>query len=91
MEYKFSKTQIEAFENDKLVGNVILGRQSENVYRVLRVYVDPLFRGRGIASQLVDQTILYARQNKLKLVAVCSYAVMHFERKKDEYSDVIFK
>ncbi|WJP97484.1 GNAT family N-acetyltransferase [Macrococcus bovicus] len=38
-------------------------------------FVDPSLRGQGIARQLLDRVIDYARENNLKIVPLCSYAV----------------
>ncbi|MBK5193162.1 MAG: N-acetyltransferase [Flavobacteriaceae bacterium] len=46
------------------------------------------FKGKGLASKLVKQSVEYARENNLKIVPGCSYAKVHFDR-HEEYKDVL--
>lgn len=50
-------------EENKVVGNVSLSTESNTVWRLSNVAVLPDFRGRGIASHLVDKAIEHARQH----------------------------
>ena len=52
----------------------------------MHTVVEPAFQGRGIAKALLDAAVAYARENSLKIHAVCSYVVRQFE--KEEYDDV---
>ncbi len=49
--------------------------------------VNPEFRGKGLALQLVNAGIAYARQNHHKIIAACSYVRSVFE-KRDDLDDV---
>jgi len=51
-------------------------------------FVSPTLRGQGVAKQLLDRAAEYARENELKMEAVCSYVVTAFDRYPD-YEDVI--
>lgn len=46
------------------------------------------FEGQGIAAKLVVEGVEFARKNKRKIVAVCSYVVVQFKRHKD-WADVL--
>jgi hypothetical protein len=61
---------------------------SADTIMINHTYVSPKLRGKGIAKKLIDEVVIYARQNKLKIVPLCSYAdqVMHGS---DEYCDVL--
>lgn len=89
MEYVINGKGIFLMDDKKEIGNVLLGKQGEDVFRILRVYVDESYRGQGLAGKLVLKTVEYARENHFKLVPVCSFAVSEFAR-KSEYSDVLF-
>lgn len=41
--------------------------------------VDPKMRGQGIAMQLVEEAVKYARQHDMKIVPQCSYVRKAFE------------
>jgi hypothetical protein len=63
-------------------------RVAEMTYRRLgdsrvlvdHTYVDPALRGHGVARQLLDATVAWARQTNTKLSATCSYVVVQFAR-----------
>ena len=43
-------------------------------------WVDDSLRGQGVARQLLDVLVEYAREQQLKIVPVCSYVVVMFKR-----------
>ncbi|MCM3758829.1 N-acetyltransferase [Sporosarcina aquimarina] len=50
-------------------------------------FVSEELRGGGVAKKLLDRAADYARENNLKMEAVCSYVVTAFNR-YEEYNDV---
>ncbi|MGG0642353.1 GNAT family N-acetyltransferase [Sporosarcina gallistercoris] len=50
-------------------------------------FVSEELRGGGVAKKLLDRAADYARDNNLKMEAVCSYVVTAFNR-YEEYNDV---
>ena len=50
-------------------------------------WVDDSLRGQGVAHQLLDQLVAFAREKGIKIIPTCSYVVVMFQRKK-EFSDV---
>lgn len=50
-------------------------------------YVSDKLRGQGVAKKLLDTAASHARENNLKMEAVCSYVVAVFN-KSDEYNDI---
>lgn len=46
-------------------------------------YTPPEFRGRGIATRLMKEALKYAEENGLKVVPVCSFAVVFFRKYKE--------
>lgn len=60
-----------------------------------RIYLDSTytpeeFRGRGIGAALVEESVSFAKKNKLKIVPVCPFAVEYF-KKHPEHSDILSK
>jgi predicted GNAT family acetyltransferase len=49
-------------------------RPDTAVMRIEYVEVDPDLRGTGLGLQLVEKAVAFARENKLKVVPICSYA-----------------
>ncbi len=43
-------------------------------------FVDPALRGRGVARQLLDAAVAWARQEGVLISATCSYAVVQLAR-----------
>lgn len=50
-------------------------------------YVSEKLRGGGVAGQLLDSLVAYARENKLKIIPTCSYVATKFSR-DSQYNDV---
>lgn len=59
----------------------------DNVMDMHHTYVSNVLRGQGVAKKLLDKASDYARENNLKMNAICSYVVSAFS-KSDEYNDV---
>lgn len=59
----------------------------DGVMNMDHTYVSDVLRGRGVAKKLLDTAANYARENNLKMNAICSYVVSAFE-KSDAYDDV---
>ena len=51
-------------------------------------WVDPALRGQGVARQLLDAAVDFARQRHIKIIPRCSYAVAVFQRDQT-LSDVL--
>jgi predicted GNAT family acetyltransferase len=51
--------------------------------------VDPSLKGQGVGYKLVEASVLYARENNLKIMPLCPFANAVFN-KKAEYNDVRF-
>lgn len=49
-------------------------RPEAGVMQIEYVEVDPALRGRGLGRQLVEKAVAFARDAKLRVVPVCSYA-----------------
>ncbi len=60
----------------------------ENVINVDHTFVTPSLRGKGIASQLMNEVYEHAKTHNYTVVNTCPYAVAWFKRHKDK-SDVL--
>jgi predicted GNAT family acetyltransferase len=47
---------------------------------ILSTYTSPGYRGKGLASKLMDEAVKFAAKNKLKIVPLCSYAQHYMDR-----------
>lgn len=50
-------------------------------------FVDPAYRGQGLAEKLVAKGVEKARKEQKKIIPLCPFAKKEFER-KPEYADV---
>ncbi|WP_146547880.1 GNAT family N-acetyltransferase [Rummeliibacillus suwonensis] len=91
MEFQLSNRGHEefAFEyvEDRRVLAEIIWTQLGDIMVINHTFVDYSLRGQGIAKQLLDRAVEYARENEYKIEAVCSYVVKMFET-SHEYDDV---
>ncbi|HDN18240.1 MAG TPA: N-acetyltransferase [Candidatus Bathyarchaeota archaeon] len=55
---------------------------------ITSTYTPPEHRGKGIAAQLLENIVEYARREGYRIVPICSYAVYFFQ-KRSEYRDVL--
>lgn len=55
-------------------------RPGTGVMRIEYVEVDPALRGSGLGHQLVEKAVAFAKENRLKVVPICSYARAVIER-----------
>jgi hypothetical protein len=55
---------------------------SSSVIDFTHTYTPPELRGRGLASQLVEAGVAYARERGWQVVGSCSYVALWLERQK---------
>ncbi|OGV03659.1 MAG: hypothetical protein A2330_07735 [Ignavibacteria bacterium RIFOXYB2_FULL_36_7] len=55
---------------------------------IIKVYVHPDLRNRGLAGKLAKAALEYAKENNLKVIPTCSYAD-YFIAKNKEYEDLL--
>jgi len=61
----------------------------DGIITVDHVYVNPTYRGQGIANEAMLAVIDYLRNNHLKLAASCPYAITWIENNGYNYKDVL--
>jgi predicted GNAT family acetyltransferase len=64
------------------VAEMTYQRLSAFLILVDHTHVDVSLRGGGVARQLLDAAVTWARQNGVKIDATCSYVVAQFARDK---------
>ena len=79
--------QIDASGN--LIAEIVFTTDSQtNSLIVERTFVDPNYRGQGLAKQLVDLVVLKARQEHKHIIPLCGY-VRKVLNESSEYQDVL--
>jgi len=55
-------------------------RTNPSLVVVDHTFTDPSLRGQGVARQLQDAMVAWARESATKVVPVCSYVKLQFDR-----------
>ena len=90
MDWKIEKDRIYAVdEKEELMSEVTFTYEKEDEININHVYVNPILRGQGIASEAMNVMVDYLRKSKLKATATCSYANSWFNKNRDKCEDII--
>ncbi|MEY8294797.1 GNAT family N-acetyltransferase [Limosilactobacillus caviae] len=82
MQYRVDGQRIVAFDDQEpLIGEISFPKIPDTDKRVVveRVFVQPAYRGQGIAAELVRQFVDYANQEHYTVKLMCPYAVAQFK------------
>ncbi len=74
-------------ENDKQLGEMT-ATINGNEMIVHHTTVLPEAEGKGYANKLLSTMAEYARQNKLQVIAECTYVQTQFKRHMELYADI---
>lgn len=66
-------------DNDKVVAEINFKKEGD-VYNIYHTFVDESLRGKGIASKLVKEAVIYIKEKNGKVMASCSYTNSWLER-----------
>jgi predicted GNAT family acetyltransferase len=89
MEIKRGKSKFYIGESETdFIAHITFKNGGNNVIIIDHTLVDPSLRGQGVAAKLLDKVVEMAREEDLKVVPVCSYAVAKLTR-NDEYKDIL--
>jgi predicted GNAT family acetyltransferase len=69
-------------QDGQRIAEMTYNRAGEGLAVIDHTEVHPDLRGQGVARQLLDAAVKWARDNHIKLGATCSYAVVQFARDK---------
>lgn len=83
-----NKGRFKAIKNDKKAGEIIYTWAGQNKIIIDHTEVNPNFKGCGIAKKLLGATINFAKENKLKVIPLCSFAKDLME-KTPEFQEVM--
>ncbi|MDP3164075.1 MAG: GNAT family N-acetyltransferase [Hydrogenophaga sp.] len=66
--------------NGQRIAEMTYSRTNPSLVVVDHTYVDPSLRGHGVARQLQDAMVAWARETDTKVIPVCSYVKVQFDR-----------
>lgn len=92
MEWNFSEGRIYSNnEKGELITEATYETLANNVINVDHVYVNPEYRGQGIAEKTMLAVVDYIRKHNLKVSPTCSYASAWFGKHEEEYADILVR
>lgn len=74
----------------KKIGEMIVEIRGDDM-TVFHTEVDPDQEGQGYAGKLLEAMVSYVRSHGLKVVPMCAYVHIQFERHPDQYQDILSK
>ena len=77
-------------EVNHMVAVVTFPPVKEGVVKIEHTFVDTSLRGQGVAAKLMEEVAAQLRENNLKAMLSCSYAVKWFQE-HPECSDLVVK
>ncbi|HKM29873.1 MAG TPA: GNAT family N-acetyltransferase [Bacilli bacterium] len=80
---------IENEKRERIAEITFFDKDSETIV-IDHTFVSEILRGQGIARQLVDSVVAYARKNNKKIIPECSYAYKVLVN-AEEFKDVLKK
>ena len=66
--------------NGQRIAEMTYRRTHPSLVVVDHTYVDPSLRGHGVARQLQDAMVAWARETDTKVIPLCSYVKAQFDR-----------
>lgn len=74
-------------EGDTRVAEMVIGISGNNL-TVYHTEVSEQLKGQGVAAKLLASMVAYAREHKLKVIALCPYVNAQFKRHPEQYADI---
>ena len=73
----------------KRVGEMFYTNLKDGKLSIDHTEVDPSMEGKGIGKLLLEELVYYVRENKIKVIARCSFASAKF-KSHPEWQDVLY-
>ena len=90
MNWNYSEGRIYSSDaSGNLIAEATYVQRNSGEINVDHVYVNPEYRGQGIAEQVMLEVIEYLRKHHLKATATCSYASAWLSKHEKEYADLL--
>lgn len=68
------------YDNDEFVGEITYSWAGDKFFIIDHTLVEQRFGGKGYGKQLVMSAVEFARQKSVKILPLCTYAKLVFER-----------
>lgn len=84
MEKKVEKNRIVMIEQGREIGEITFHDIDKDFVDIDHTYVDPVYRGKHIASLLMEELVSHLEDCHVNFVASCSFAKSWLEKQKDK-------
>lgn len=74
-------------ESGERLAEMVISIADKNL-TVFHTEVSDKLKGQGVASKLLSTMVAYAREHRLKVIALCLYVSAQFKRHPDQYNDI---
>lgn len=88
IELNLEQNESQAFDGSDKIGYCQYEKKEEKVWDITHTVVNPIYGGKGIAGELLNKVVDYAKENDIKLIPSCSYARKKFNENPEKYGDV---
>lgn len=95
MEYTIKHTKTESkgvfslHDSDKEIGRIEYSIAGPNKIIASHTEVSPDYKGQGLGDKILAAVADYARQNQIKVLALCPFVKARFTKYHDQYQDII--
>lgn len=90
MEFRLEENRFALLDGDKEIGEMTWSLGDSQIMIIDHTFVDPGYRGQGLAEQLVAHGVAFAREHHYQVIPLCPFAKKEFSQ-KSEYQDVLRK
>jgi len=92
MEFQFTEGRVFSVdEKQEVIAEATYHSIGQNAVDIDHTYVNPAYRGQGVAGKLMQAVAAYLRKNGLKAAASCSYASAWFQKNRETCGDIIWE
>lgn len=88
LEFRQTPNRLVLWANKTLALGEITWEIAGDVMTINHTFVQPEYRGQGIAEELVAEAVAIARENAYRVVPICPFAKKEFAR-KTAYQDLL--
>lgn len=85
--FEENNKRVAAYDGEKLIGESKYN-EFNNIWAANHTFVEPEYKGKGIAKQMLVALVEAARQKGKKIRPICPFIKSQFE-KNEEWSDVL--
>lgn len=83
MEFKYLSQSVVLFDQDVRVGEIQYRFFDDTTIDVYHTFVNPQYRGQGIAGKLLNQLMTIVEENQYQVIPSCSYVAKAFSQNPD--------